>query len=250
MAPGDFSQMTAEELRSYLSKNQEPLELVRLGLRRECVVPTQNSMDYIQSHITNLASIKHLGRMLSAEARLAEMNMNHEEAARIHSEVIRLGDASSRGGLIIDKLVGIAIEHIGMEGLERKLSQLNKDSCLMQIRTLEDIEIHAETAQAYLEKDRQWSRHAADTGALSMWIQSVIMTKSLFPNRQSERRFITKLHATDLRRRQLLLNLAARAYELERGKKPVRAEDLVPSVLRTLPKAPETGTNLVLNLSK
>jgi hypothetical protein len=73
------------------------------------------------------------------------------------------------------------------------------------------------------------------------------MTKSLFPNRLNDQRFTIRLLATDRRRRQLLLDLASRAYELENGKRPLRAEDLVPSVLRAVPKDPETGTNLVLN---
>ena len=77
-----------------------------------------------------------------------------------------------------------------------------------------------------------------------MWV-----SKSLFPDRQDDQKFTTRLLAIDRRRRQLILDLATRTYELEHGKRPLRAEDLVPSVLRAIPKDPETGTNLVLNPS-
>jgi hypothetical protein len=73
------------------------------------------------------------------------------------------------------------------------------------------------------------------------------MTKSLFPDRQNDQKFTTRLLTTDRRRRQLLLDLASRACELEHGKRPLHAEELVPSLLRAVPKDPETGTNLVLS---
>ncbi len=247
MIPGDFSQMTSEELRSTLGTNREPLRLVRLGLQRECRVPTENSMSYIDNHFPDLPSIKRLARFLSAEGWFAEVEMRYDAGAQIHIEVIRLGQASAIGGLIIDKLVGIAVENIGMLALERQSHHLTKDACHVAIRDLEEIDLKAEPAATYLERDRQWARNATDTSEFSMWIQSVIIYKSLFPYRHTNRKFTAKLQTADRRRRQLLLTLAARAYELEHGKRPSRAEELVPSVLRAIPKDPETGTNLVLH---
>jgi competence protein ComGC len=45
--------------------------------------------------------------------------------------------------------------------------------------------------------------------------------------------------------RQLMMDLAARAYELDRGKKPTSTTDLVPAYLKAIPQDPFTGTNLV-----
>ena len=242
---GDFTKMTTEELKSLISTNQEPLRLVRLGLERECRVPTEDSMAYCQSHINDLPSVKRVAQLLSAEGRLAEVEERLDEAAKIHMEVMLLGQTSAHGGLVVDKLVGVAVENIGLVGLERIAHRLNAPSCRKAISSLEEIDARADSAAVYIKRDRQWGRKATGTSDLSAWIQSALLTKSFFRN--IYQKFTTKLLATERRRRLLLLNLASRAYELEHGKRPSRAEELVPSVLRAIPKDPETGTNLVLN---
>jgi hypothetical protein len=45
----------------------------------------------------------------------------------------------------------------------------------------------------------------------------------------------------------LAIACAARAYELDHGQKPKKAEDLVPGYLKTVPKDVATGQNLTLN---
>ena len=44
---------------------------------------------------------------------------------------------------------------------------------------------------------------------------------------------------------QLLIDLAARAYELEKGHRPASLADLVPDYLKAIPQDPVTGTNMV-----
>jgi hypothetical protein len=46
--------------------------------------------------------------------------------------------------------------------------------------------------------------------------------------------------------RQLLIALAARAYELENGHRPASFTDLVPDYLKAVPKDPVSGANLIL----
>ncbi len=74
--------------------------------------------------------------------------------------------------------------------------------------------------------------------------------KTFFPARLTEQKFTAKLQATDLRRRNLLLNLASRVHELETGNRPQQATDLVPGILRAIPKDPETSADLTLPESK
>ena len=42
----------------------------------------------------------------------------------------------------------------------------------------------------------------------------------------------------------LLLNLSARAYELEKGKSPASAADLVPDYLKKIPQDPVAGMDM------
>jgi hypothetical protein len=242
----DHTKMLADELRAYVGTNQEPRRLVRLGLERECQVPTEDSTAYIQSHLPALSSVKALAQLLSAEGRLAEAEERYDAAAKIHLEVIHFGQAAARGGLIIDKLVGVAIENIGLTGLERMFSHLNAESGRATLRALEELDARADSAAEYLRRDREWARKAYGWRGR---IQVMWLTKTFFPDRLTAQHFIPRVVAADRRRRQLLLNLAARAFELESGRRPVRTEDLAPAVLRLIPKDPETGTNLVLTLA-
>ncbi len=93
-------------------KNSEALKLVRTGLT-QCVRCRWTSSAPNPTYFTNLAVLKRLAHAITAEGRLAELENRPGEAAEAYLNVIRLGYAISRGGLIIDSLVGIAVRAIG-----------------------------------------------------------------------------------------------------------------------------------------
>ena len=248
LATTDYSKMTKEELKVHLETNQEPLRLLRLGLTRECEVPTEDSMAYFQRHFPDLMCIKRVAQLLSAEGRLAEMEGRFADAARSHLDNVRYGPVSANGGLITDKLVGIAVEiHIGMVGLEQIMDKLDARQIREAIAILEGVDARSTPASVFIARDRQWARKA------ERWmdkLQVMLAAKTFFPTRQTEQNFTARIQTTDLRRRKLLLNLAARVHELETGKRPQRTSDLVPGILRTLPKDPETSADLTLPESR
>ena len=238
----DYTEMPMEELKACLSTNQEPLRLVRLGLTRECRIPTEDSADYIQRHFPDVAGIKRMAHFIAAEARLAEMEGRFADAGRSHLDNVRYGLVSANGGLLIDKLVGVAIENIGMGGIERIEDKLDARQAREFITSLEEADARSTPASIFIARDRQWGRKATDTSAFSAWI----LSKVLSLHRQADQKFTAKLQTTDLRRRKLLLNLASRVHELETGKRPQQTKDLVPGILRAIPKDPGTSANLTL----
>jgi hypothetical protein len=54
-----------------------------------------------------------------------------------------------------------------------------------------------------------------------------------------------KFQEQQLKTRQLLIDLAVRAYELDKGKPPASLADLVPDYLKAVPQDPFTETNMV-----
>ena len=54
-----------------------------------------------------------------------------------------------------------------------------------------------------------------------------------------------KFNIQQMKMRQLTVDLAARAYELENGHPPANIADLVPDYIKAVPQDPVTGTNLV-----
>src|ERR1035441_8694430 len=114
----DYRSMNQVELRAFVTNNAEALKLVRTGLGRECRVPLDYSATSA-ANVHNLPVIKRLAQAMTAEGRLAEMENRPADAAEAYLAVIRLGCAMNQGGLIIDSLVGIAIDSIGSAGMQR-----------------------------------------------------------------------------------------------------------------------------------
>jgi hypothetical protein len=232
-----YGTMSEEELRAFVRKNAEALKLARAGLGRECRVPLDFSATN-ETYVRNLAIIKRLAFTLTAEGRLAEMENRPADAAEAYLAVIRLGCAMSQGGVIIDSLVSIAIDTIGTARLEKLAPTLDVKQCREAASALESCEAQREPMEAILARERAWARR---TWGFKGQIARLVMFKSL---KQSEQGWVAKGKAQQTRTRSLLVQLAARAYELEKGKRPKSLADLVPVYLKTIPQDPGTGTNM------
>ena len=233
----DFATMSEGELRALVAKNASALKLARTGLSRECQVP----LDYSAvnpTYFTNLGGLKRLAQGLAAEGRLLELEGRPTDAADSYLTVIRLGSASSRGGLLIDSLVGIALEAIGTARLEKLALTLDAKQCRQAAAVLESCEAGREPMPTVLARERTWSRRAY---GFKWQIARLVMFKSL---RQTEQRAVARVNTLQTRELVLLIQLASRAYELEKGERPKGLADLVPAYLKTIPQDPVTRTNM------
>jgi len=70
---GNASSFDHDRLQALVSTNSESLRLLRLGLTRNCSVPTESVMTNLTALLSDLASLKSLVRLLEEEGRLAEM---------------------------------------------------------------------------------------------------------------------------------------------------------------------------------
>jgi hypothetical protein len=235
-SPGDGT-MSEEDLRAFVKKNAEALNLARAGLSRECRVPLEYSAT-IDTHHQDLSVLKRLAFTLKAEGRLAEMENRPGEAAESYLGVVRLGHAVSRGGVMIDSLVGLAIEAIGVTRLENLSRNLDANQCREVASALETAESGRESAQTILNQEHVWARR---TGGLKGQLARLVMFKT---PQQVEQKWAGRVAAQQARTRSLLVQLATRAYELEKGERPKSLADLVPVYLKTIPQDPLTGTNM------
>ena len=233
----DFATMSEEQLRTLARRNAEALKLARTGLSRACQVP----LDYSaagQYYFTNLAKLKSLAQAMTAEGRLAELGNRPAEAADAYLNVIRLGYAISQGGLLIDSLVGIAVEAIGTVNMEKLAPKLDAKQCREAATILEACQGQREPSQSVLARERTWARRA---GGLKGQIARLVNYRSM---KMSEQKIVSKLTAQQTREQVLLIQLASRAYELEKGDRPNTLVQLVPTYLKAIPQNPITGTNM------
>ena len=90
-----------------------------------------------------------------------------------------------------------------------------------------------------LERERGWVRHAYGV------LEQITALASFRTITRLNNNFVRKANAQAIRSRQLEVELAARAYQLEKGDRPKRLTDLVPTYLKSIPLDPIAGTNLM-----
>jgi len=234
----DFATLSEPALRALMEKNADALKLARTGLSRACQAPLDFSHPNT-SYYTNLSKCKALAQGFAAEGRLLELENRPADAADSYLTAIRLGIATSQGGLLIDSLVGIAIEAIGTVRLEKLVPSLDAKQCLQAVALLESCDSQREPMTAVLARERVWSRRVY--GGLRYYAGRLTAFKTL---RQMERGIVARVNAQQTRERVLLIHLASRAYELDKGERPKTLSALVPGYLKAIPQDPTTGTAL------
>ena len=73
-------------------------------------VPIEYTADYVDALLIRIQDLRLLERALNAEGRLAEAEGRTPDAIRSYLDTIHLGRAVGNGGLIINRLVGLAVE--------------------------------------------------------------------------------------------------------------------------------------------
>lgn len=141
----------------------------------------------------------------------------------------------------MDETLGIAVESLGLEQLKRLPGRLDAQSCRETATALEAGGAQRQTWSQVMQQEHVWSRGTFGAG-------SKLMSLIYRPVRERNyQRAVQKANATEKLQNQLLVNFAARAFQLEKGQAPASADDLIPDYLKAVPKDPLTGTNLVVS---
>lgn len=143
MLPGkipNLSDSSPEEVESFVAENQPALDMLRSALSRPGVIEHEFTPAYLGNHVNDLADLKKASRFLSAIGHLAEQRGDLMNAMQANLDLIRLGSASARGGLVIDALVRTAILAQGMNHLKRMAPRLDHAACDRIMTALEEAE--------------------------------------------------------------------------------------------------------------
>jgi hypothetical protein len=238
---GDYDKMDEAQLRELVGKNHKALSLTRSGLNNECRVSLQFSTNYLNIHFEELADLKKLTQAFVAEGRLAEMENRPNDAVKSYLDAIHTGIESGQGGILIDELVGIAIEARGTSSLQKLVNKLGAASCRENAATLESLDAQRQTWADILQQENAWSRRTF-SNLRYRWAE---MTASGPAKKDVQNAVERKFKKQQADTRQLIIELASRAYQLEKGHPPASIADLVPDYLKAVPQDPVTSTNLV-----
>ncbi|PYI80080.1 MAG: hypothetical protein DME26_22285 [Verrucomicrobia bacterium] len=226
----DWPPLDLDQLRDAVAQNTNALALVRNGLKKQCRVVIEYQEGSETNYLPRLAEFKGLAHAFVTEGKLAEKEGRPNEATRSYLECVRYGEESVRGGLLIDKLVGVACEAIGMEQLRQLLPTLGPADLGKLQQGLAGLHRHPEPAESFIKQDRFWGRRRY--GAFRSIMAHLAMAKSL---RQSELRFREKCDRSETAVRLMRTDVAVRLYHLEKGSYPAKLEELVPQFLDSMP---------------
>ena len=230
---GNASALDHDSLRALLATNSESLRLLRLGLTCTCSVPTESAMTNITGLLGDLANLKSLARLLEEEGRLAEMENRYDHAAHSYVDAIRFGNDISRGGFIINRLVGLACEAIGESPLAKLAPKLKPDEARPVIAELEKIDATRVTWAEVQRNENRFSRYQFSKGFNPItWVMTRLQGwRSIQRAKMRHNRVIAH-------ERLLTVELALRCYESDQGHAPTELEQLVPNYIHRVPLDP------------
>lgn len=235
---GDYSKLNKEDLRALVAKDSAALKLARTGLEKQCRIPLDFSTTST-THLDELARMKRLALAFAAEGRLAEMEGRYDEASKSYLDAIHFGTESVRGGTVLDQMVGTAIEAIGIAQLQKLAEHLDAKACRETAAALDSLDTNRQSWEDVLQQEEAWSRRAFRG---PRYVLARLLTGRMI--KEGLERTEQKSNEQQLRARQLLIEIATRAYELEKGRRPASLSDLMPDYLKAIPQNPLTGANM------
>ena len=206
----EYDKMNQEQLQKAVSANAAAASLARSGLSNQCRVPIQYSESYDSNHLDDLAGLKRLARAFAAEGTLAEMNGRTNDAVQSFLTTVHLGNETLRGGVLIDGLVGIAIDAIGTSHIQTLVTNLDTRTCRETASALESLDAQNQTWSEVLQQENIWSR-----ATFHGWRYDLMRLEAGKSAKAAIASSKRKFEAQEQRMRQLMVDLAARAYELD-----------------------------------
>ena len=221
------------------------LQDVRTALDKPGCIPLDYSLANpdIAPPLPPIQEMRELARAFLVEAAVAEREDRYADAARSSMDIVRIGRLSGHGGLVVDSLVGVAIEAMGTNKLRDIRENLTADDCRGLVRRLEDLDTTREPASDVYQRDKVCSEHVYGWPSR---LYDVFHELAAYPDESSLLSpFSEAIDRSDARNRLLMTELAIRAYRLEHGGNPERLEQLVPEYLARVPIDPYSGEPLV-----
>jgi hypothetical protein len=233
----DYSQVDEESLRIVVERNRKALDLARVGLARKRRVRLPD-MAGTPEHIETTTALRVLGRLLACEVALAEREGDTEKAIAASLDGIRLGHAAGDGGILLDRMVGAAVENVAMISLGRLASQVSPNEGRRLAAEVLQIEEAHEPIARVVDRDLRFTRSKGAWRTRPLFVVRPGLVKSMIaPSvkaaEEGDRRTRAFL-------RLLAAKLALRAFEGDHPGEPPPAtlEALVPTYLPHLPADP------------
>lgn len=228
-----------DQLRTMIAATTQTLELLRLGLSRDCRFPADRFLTNAVANLQTLYSLKKLAQLLEANGRLAELDGRTNDAIASYVDAIKFGNEISRGGFMVNRLVGIACENIGQTPLIRLTPTLSPEQARHLTSALEAIDARPVSWDEVTQNDKAFIRHAYRHNSSPLFLIAPWL------NRDYARKGKARHDRVRATLRLLIAELAVRGCTQEKGQPPRQLHQLVPEYMKAVPQDPYSGQPLV-----
>ncbi len=249
----------------FLEPNLSVLDAARHALGQRCAVQVRYVKSFYLEHLNDHQDLRNLARAFRVQALLATSKEDYKTAARCGIDILELANATRRGGIVTDLLVGIGISGIAMEILRKIRAKLDHATRQEVIGDLQRIETEREPFIEIIARDGELEiavgQESTTCDIMSTELQEPEECGLSKDDQKELLQFVQKIiDLPDSDRRKLILNqdqqilalmrllvvdLALRAsYELY-GKFPDNLTSLTPRFLSKLPLDPFTGESFI-----
>jgi hypothetical protein len=232
-----------EALRAWVASNKDALSRARKALEHESGVPfVGDTNTIVNQSVQSAGPLRDLGRLFLAEAKLARLEGRTDDALAATLDALRLAGKAGRGGMLIDDLVGIAIESQAIEALTDLVGDLDDRQFAVAMMAIEELEGRREPGDEVIRRERALYLRRGDLAVRVMMTAAPGLTTKLRKPPEDAARFA--IDRASARARLLLTEMALRRYESAHGKAPERLADLVPDFLPSVPLDPFANQTL------
>ena len=151
----DPNQGQPDETKTFLQSAEPALKLVHAALQKECLVSDSFAPTNSQ-HVENISKFKSLAQTLMNRGNLAQIESRNHDAMIDYLDVMRLGAIGLRGGVLIDRMVGIACETMGVTRLKSLVPELSAVECRELLTYLDDIDKKRDSFEMTMGYERDW----------------------------------------------------------------------------------------------
>ncbi|PHS05520.1 MAG: hypothetical protein COA78_15230 [Blastopirellula sp.] len=158
----DRKDVSYEELEAFFQKNRLALDDVRQALSQQCEVPLEYTNSYFAKHLDELQAVRPLARIFSLGIVIASEHEDLALAVRIAVDSLELANASRRGGIVLDFLLGNAIAGTAISDVVDLREKLKEPERKYVITELARIESQQEPLCDIVERDKKWEAESGN----------------------------------------------------------------------------------------
>ena len=231
---------TVEECGTFVQVNAAALVLMRAGFTKPCRRPFEYTPAFYSLLLVDVRGAQALQQALTAEEKAANGSGKTADAAKIDLDMVRLAQAISRGGLVIDYMVADRIERSGLQLLAKELPSLDTTTLPGLSQALEEFDNSREPLDVVVKRTRVWD------GVTPGWAGRLDSLAYSFSYHDDISRQMSDVRERNVAQLRLLVaEIALRQYILANGSPPESLAALVPKYLSAVPVDPYNDEPLV-----